>query len=292
MVQQRDHVHLAEPGQLAQGLVHEHAAPMHWWANGIGRNEQHAQPLRFRLHPCEAVPKITAQRPEERFRIAHRRQAPGSPPGADGLLQLQEGAPAGDDSASRANAAREIRLALEQNKLDLGTFLAHVAGGDSESFRALAWRWQLDHTLLETLAQLALKPVLHAWQKQLTPLTYGIEWRKGYCFICGAGATLAELQGNDQVKHLRCGQCGADWIFRRLQCMYCGNDNPKMLSYFHLDKQKDLTRVEVCENCKGYLKVVPSFSPEPLELLIVQDLATLPLDYIAKERGYARVAIR
>jgi FdhE protein len=106
--------------------------------------------------------------------------------------------------------------------------------------------------------------------------------------MCGAAATLAELQENDQVKHLRCGSCGADWEVRRLQCIYCGNEDHRTLP--HLFEEKDLERIqlEACDKCKGYLKVIASFRPALVEMLAVEDLATLHLDYIATARGYTR----
>jgi FdhE protein len=51
-------------------------------------------------------------------------------------------------------------------------------------------------------------------------------------------------------------------------------------------------RVEVCDKCHGYLKVINSFTPTSPEMLTVEDLATLHLDYIAEARGYARRAVR
>jgi FdhE protein len=50
--------------------------------------------------------------------------------------------------------------------------------------------------------------------------------------------------------------------------------------------------VEICDNCHGYLKVIAAFSPTPVEMLAVEDLATLHLDYIAHARGYARVPLQ
>ena len=47
----------------------------------------------------------------------------------------------------------------------------------------------------------------------------------------------------------------------------------------------------MCDECGGYLKVSAAFSPTPVELLPVEDLATVHLDYIAQERGYARVQL-
>ena len=43
VVQHGDHVHRRELRQFAQRLIHEHAAAMHRRADGIRRNEQHAQ---------------------------------------------------------------------------------------------------------------------------------------------------------------------------------------------------------------------------------------------------------
>lgn len=183
-------------------------------------------------------------------------------------------------------AARRIKDALEENALEADALLTYVAAGDQQAVASVSQELGLDPGLTLTLAQNALKPALRAWCSQLTPLARGIPWRKSTCFICGAAATLAELQENDQVKHLRCGSCGADWQVRRLQCVYCGNEDHRTLP--HLFEEKDLERIhlEACDKCKGYLKVIAAFRPALVEILTIEDLATLHLDYIAKERGY------
>jgi FdhE protein len=188
------------------------------------------------------------------------------------------------------SAARRIRIALEENKLDMGSLLPYVAAGESGPVFSAAQNLKLDPGLLMTLAQNALKPALRAWCRQLTPLAKGIPWNKGGCFVCGASAMLAEFQENSQEKHLRCGSCGADWRFRRLHCTRCGNEDHKTQRYLYAEETRERMRVEVCDKCKGYLKVISAFTPTPPELLIVEDLATLHLDYIAQERGYARGA--
>ncbi len=170
-------------------------------------------------------------------------------------------------------------------------FLPLLAADERGPVKAAAQDLGLDPDLLWTLAQNALKPALRAWRKQLTPLASGVPWNKGACFVCGGGATLAELQENDQVKHLRCGSCGADWQVRRLQCAYCGNEDHTMQGYLYSEGQRDKMRVEVCDKCKGYLKVIAAFTPTPPEMLPVEDLATLHLDFIAQGRGYARDAV-
>jgi FdhE protein len=185
-------------------------------------------------------------------------------------------------------AASSVRRALEEKKLDISALLPHIAVDESGTIISAARSLGLDPDLVRTLTQNALKPALRAWCRQLTPLARGSPWHKGTCFVCGAVATLAELQDNDQVKHLRCGQCGADWVFRRLQCVYCGNEDHRTLRYLYDESRQEKMRVEVCDKCRGYLKVINSFDPTPPEMLTVEDLKTLHLDYIAESRGYGR----
>jgi FdhE protein len=186
-------------------------------------------------------------------------------------------------------AVSPIRSALEEDRLILEELLGHVAEGDYPSLAARAEAQALDPPLLWTLAQSALKPTLRAWCGELAPLvhTAGV-WEKACCFICGASASLAELQGNEQARHLRCGQCGADWVVRRLQCIYCGNEDASLLGILFPEGRRENVRVDVCDKCHGYLKVVARFAPGSPEDLAVEDLSTLYLDCLAQERGYRR----
>jgi FdhE protein len=186
-------------------------------------------------------------------------------------------------------AMSPIRSALEGDRLIPGEMLGHVAGGDYPLLAARAEEQGLDPVLLWTLAQSALKPTLRAWCGELAPLVHAAGvWEKDGCFICGSPASLGELQGNEQAKHLRCGQCGADWMIRRLQCIYCGNEDNSLLGILYPEGRRENVRVEVCDRCHGYLKVIARFAPASPEELAVEDLSTLFLDCLAQERGYRR----
>jgi FdhE protein len=188
-------------------------------------------------------------------------------------------------------AISQIGLAVEENRLDVSDLLMHVVAGEKDLVAAAAQSLRLDPGLVWMLARNALKPALRAWCRQLTPMAEGIPWNNGCCFICGAGALLAELRQDNQVKHLRCGQCGADWRFNRLQCMYCGNEDHHSLGYLYSEDRPNMIQAEVCDKCNGYLKVITTYAPTAPEMLAVEDLATLHLDYRAQERGYARRAV-
>ncbi len=191
-----------------------------------------------------------------------------------------------EDYALCATSARQIRLLLEQDQLDAGVLLTRVATGDWAFFLALGEDMRLDAGLLWALAQYAAIPPLQAWREQLSPLIPSGVWHRADCPICGAEATLGELQGNDQAKHMRCARCGADWPVRRLCCVHCGNQEHNSLGYLYPDGLREKLRIEVCSLCKKYLKVIATFAPTPPEMLVVEDLATFHLDFIARQRGY------
>ena len=188
----------------------------------------------------------------------------------------------------RADFARQIQCLAEEGRLKAGLLLQLASTGEKDKIAALAVTWQVDADLLWLLARHALTPPLREWARQLAPTVDHSKWHQSRCFVCGAQALLGELQGAEAAKHLRCGQCGADWGGRRLQCTFCGNDSLQTFRYMVLEAEPNGRRVEVCDQCKGYLKVIVTFDPTPPERLLIQDLATLHLDYIAQERGYAR----
>ena len=111
------------------------------------------------------------------------------------------------------------------------------------------------------------------------------DWECADCFACGTIATLAELQGNNRLCHLR---CDANWEYRRVKCIYCRNENPQTLGALFADESRQQRSAQTCEVCHGYVKMIAAFSPNPPELLAAQDFATLHLDFIAQKKGSAR----
>jgi FdhE protein len=196
-----------------------------------------------------------------------------------------------NDGGKRRGQYRRIRRALEEGRLEADTLLASILADSDTATASVAEDLQVDPDLITALVHNALKPVMRLLCRQLTPLVDGIPWDLGYCFICGSGAALGELQDHQLHKRLRCGQCGADWTFPRLRCSYCGNDDHHTLGLLHPDPWDGNARVEVCDRCKGYLKVIVSFAPTPADHLPIEDLATLHLDYIAQAHGYKRVPV-
>ncbi len=197
-----------------------------------------------------------------------------------------------------AAAAEEAGATVSAEKMSL--WLDEGCGGDvSAAFRSILAgeneptgrgpeRSGMDSALCGILAQAAMKPLLRSWRRQLAPIAAAVKWDKGNCFVCGSEPLFAELQGNDQERHLRCGLCGADWRVSRLSCPHCGNEDHRSLRVFFDESGPASPRIEACDRCMTYMKVIPAFSPTPVDLLPVEDLATRRLDTAARQRGYRR----
>jgi FdhE protein len=73
-----------------------------------------------------------------------------------------------------------------------------------------------------------------------------------------------------------------------LQCAFCGNKDYKQLGTIGVASGAGKYRVQTCDVCRGYIKIVVTFDSIPVDQLALEDLATLSLDLIAGERNYGR----
>jgi formate dehydrogenase maturation protein FdhE len=69
-------------------------------------------------------------------------------------------------------------------------------------------------------------------------------------------------------------------------CPFCGTRDHTELGYFHAEGDEARRRVTTCEACRGYVKTVTTLLPLSAPQLLAADVATLPLDLAAAERGY------
>lgn len=182
-------------------------------------------------------------------------------------------------------AAQRIAQAAQRGQFTLADLVRQAIDGEAGALHERAAELGLDGPLLGTLLRFCLLPGLSQLAGELAPGRGAPAWPHCYCPICGSWPLLAEQRGLEQLRYLRCGLCAAGWQADRQLCPFCGNRNHQRLGYQHI-AGADHERAATCEECRGYLKVLASLAPlTPLEL-IVRDLATLPLDMIALERGY------
>lgn len=140
--------------------------------------------------------------------------------------------------------------------------------------------------LIDLFAEESLRPELEYVAERYKETLAKLEWREGYCPICGKEPKIGEIRKDEDGKrYLFCNQCGFKWYFNRIKCPFCGNDEQSSLAYFEVEGDERY-RVDVCNKCRRYIKTVelPQSSEEPN--MDVEDIATLHLDMIASDEGY------
>ena len=175
-------------------------------------------------------------------------------------------------TADKITPVELIRAALERDDPAIARIAEHVAAS---------------HGALTVLAQLAAMPLLHAAARALGARV-STAWQRGYCPVCGAWPSLVEMRGIERERRLRCGCCGTDWRLPVLRCAFCGELDHHLLGSLLPEGDEQRRRIETCESCHGYLKVVMTLGALSPHVLAFQDLATVHLDLAAQERGYSR----
>jgi len=138
--------------------------------------------------------------------------------------------------------------------------------------------------LLEAIIHATLRPFLTSQAKALLGLVKQEHWRRRYCPICGGSSDFAFLDKEIGARWLLCSRCDTEWLFQRLECPYCGNQDQNTLAYFIDDK--GLYRLYVCEQCHTYIKAIDLRRAESDVLLPLERMVTLDIDRQGQEKGY------
>ena len=111
---------------------------------------------------------------------------------------------------------------------------------------------------------------------------------RGHCPCCGSaplGSIVFTEQGRGGARYLECSLCATRWNAIRARCTLC--EDSGVVAYFGIEDAFPAVQAEACEHCKGYTKLYfqdKDLAVEPL----ADDLATLALDVLVGEQGYAR----
>ena len=109
------------------------------------------------------------------------------------------------------------------------------------------------------------------------------------CPFCNRKPALGVLrqQGDAGRRSLVCGVCLTEWEFRRVICPGCGQEDHAKLPVYTA-AELPYIRVECCDACHTYIKSI-DLTKNGLANPIVDELASVPLNLWAQERGYAKL---
>jgi FdhE protein len=143
------------------------------------------------------------------------------------------------------------------------------------------------------LARASTQPVLEALP-ELAAALHRDEQDDRRCPRCGGLPQLAVFPETGEAlltaqRTLVCSRCSNEWVMSRMTCVSCGETSgAKMPILSDVDSFPHL-RVDACEICRRYLITV-DLRKDPRAVPIVDELAALPLDLVAAERGYTKIA--
>jgi FdhE protein len=139
--------------------------------------------------------------------------------------------------------------------------------------------------LVELFIEESLRPALERVVVAYGDVVARSDWAEGYCPICGREPKIGEIRDDEGNRYLFCNQCGFEWKYRWIKCPFCGNEEQQTLAYFTIEED-DRYRVDVCNECKRYIKIVDFRDTREKADLDVEDIATLHLDMLANDEGY------
>ena len=176
-------------------------------------------------------------------------------------------------------------------KLDVKTFVGKTVSQNGDYLKGLSGKTGVDENTLKFMG-LALARPLFELAAGNGKMKEGIDqhqrlWWKNYCPVCGSEPFMARIREGDNMRFLGCSLCGTEWKFDRVTCPYCSNKDQKRLKFFYFHEESP-HRLYVCDECKRYIKCIDQRKTEVGQEinLSVEDMVTLYLDTLAKEKGY------
>lgn len=119
-----------------------------------------------------------------------------------------------------------------------------------------------------------------------------VDLAAGACPRCGGAPLMSVLREDRQAETVRrtllCAACSLEWSFPRVVCPRCREERPEQLPRYTA-AEIPWMRVEACDTCRTYLKAA-DLTVDARAEPVVDELASVPLDVIARERGYSKLA--
>lgn len=179
-------------------------------------------------------------------------------------------------------SVEELLTAVRGGRLSVEQVLNEALAGHDDHLESLAAGVSGAAALLDTLADLAVRPLLVDLAARLRPALGLGAWDRGYCPVCGAWPIFGEGGGVDA--RLRCGRCLTVWPVQAWRCPYEAEGALNLVETMSTVDAGQWS-VQGCDTCWRYVKVADALQADRLGDILLADLATWRLDRVALERG-------
>lgn len=188
---------------------------------------------------------------------------------------------------------RIISKAIRSKELDMEDIFKRYIEGDSSTISSLCEKIGVNGGLFRMIVENSLKPFFEAYAQKIKGLVEQDRWVNNICPVCGSEPVIGMMKdfpekGMEGGRFLVCSLCGFDWWYKRLACPYCGIEKGEKVRHFTTPSEGKAFRVEVCDECKRYIKTIDTKIYGNEIVPLIEDIATLHLDIIAEKEGYKR----
>ena len=243
-----------------------------------------AQLARAQQTSLEASPAAELPAPERLAQCREYRMPPLAPAGLglpegwrDTARQLARAVQPALPAAGQA----ALETVLEKPDAWLDAQAAHLLDGDIGKLDVAA----------APIVGGALQVVWTRLARQLDPAQVARPEHPNLCPVCGSHpvSSVVRVGGAENgLRYLHCVLCNSEWHVVRAKCSNC--DNTRGIAHYHLEGESPLVQAESCPECRTYLKIIQQekdLQADP----VADDLATLTLDLLMDEAGFARSGI-
>ena len=156
---------------------------------------------------------------------------------------------------------------------------------DGSVLEKLAGDMKIDFPVFYFLISHAFSPFISNYAEKLREIVDPGKWLRGFCPVCGTEPLIVRLEEETGKRWMFCSLCHTEWLFRRLVCPFCENDDQELLRYFFVEND-EARRIDVCDKCKRYIKTIDFRKGGSFMNLFIENLATLELDIVADKEGF------
>lgn len=179
---------------------------------------------------------------------------------------------------------KEFSAKLEKGGVDVLGLIKATIKGDAKWLERKGKTLGIEPAQLLFIVGIPIQPCLEEIAR-VVDTSFLEEWWQAPCPVCGRIPVIAKLK--ERKRYLTCIFCGAEYLADLFLCVKCGNTDPPTLRFLRPEGSPEF-RVDFCEKCKHYVKVIDEDrlkKPIPRGL---EDILTLSLDLMAKDAGLMR----
>jgi formate dehydrogenase maturation protein FdhE len=172
----------------------------------------------------------------------------------------------------------------EGNNINLLKIMKATLNENITVIREIAEKANIQPSLLLFIVSVFIQPYLRGIARKIDSKMLD-KWWQASCPVCGRLPMAARLR--DRKRYLVCTFCSTEYLSDRYFCVHCNNKDPYTLNFL-INQANPALQIDFCKKCEHYLKVIDEAKLEEPIPRGLEDILTLDLDALAKNKDLIR----